>query len=358
MVRSDATGTAMMPDVLLIDWLGRGGIAQLTDTWRVVLESTGLTVRVVSRGAAHLATDRSVEKRIPGLIGAADAHVRLVRAVTADIRRYKPRVVVLQNYWAPMLELPVLAAASRVGARVIVVVHNHRPHEVRAGVKVGLGSLLRRADVVLTHTAFVRDNLGVSGVTVRVVEHPVQLGVHRLEPQVIPELEAAMSGPVAVMFGVLRRTYKGAALLTSLGSESAAWTVVAAGVGAQQVDIADVRHDHFLTDAELRWLVSGASAVLLPYSAATQSGAVVLAQSLGTPPLATAVGGIPEQICDGRSGLLIPANAPSSEWSDRLRCIRTEPEWWTGVGRSSADEAWGRHERAASGFVEAVTDLL
>ncbi len=64
---------------------------------------------------------------------------------------------------------------------------------------------------------------------------------------------------------------------------------------------------------------------LLPYRFATQSGAVVLAQALGSLPVATAAGGIPEQIDDGVTG-------PGSGWWAGCRSLLRPPRArWRGA---------------------------
>ncbi len=103
-----------------------------------------------------------------------------------QIRDHTPEVVVVQNYVAPVLEGPVFAAARDIGARVVIVVHDHRLHTAKAGTRSGLRRELRRADVVVTHTEFVargvREYSGRQDIVV--VPHPVQVGMlhHRRDP--------------------------------------------------------------------------------------------------------------------------------------------------------------------------------
>jgi starch synthase len=44
----------------------------------------------------------------------------------------------------------------------------------------------------------------------------------------------------------------------------------------------------------------------------------MIAQSLGCPPVVSAVGGIPEQVVDGETGVLVHRDADPAEWADAV----------------------------------------
>ena len=78
-------------------------------------------------------------------------------------RRDGPRATPLVRR-CPELRRPatrgaVAPAARDVGARVIVVVHDERPHSIRSGTEIGLRGMLRHADMLVAHTAFVGDTV-------------------------------------------------------------------------------------------------------------------------------------------------------------------------------------------------------
>jgi glycosyltransferase involved in cell wall biosynthesis len=63
--------------------------------------------------------------------------------------------------------------------------------------------------------------------------------------------------------------------------------------------------NRWIEENEIPAFFSQASMVVLPYTSASQSGVLPVAASFGLPVIATRVGGIPEQIDDGRTGLLV-----------------------------------------------------
>ncbi len=63
---------------------------------------------------------------------------------------------------------------------------------------------------------------------------------------------------------------------------------------------------------EVGALMRLASVVVYPYRSSTQSGALQVAYTFGRPVIATAVGGLPEAVEDGRSGFLVPPESPEA----------------------------------------------
>lgn len=336
--------------IVLVDWLGRGGIAQTSEAWAMELESSGHDVIVVTRADRELALNRRLAGEVtnPGALGGrVAAHRRLALLAERTILDRRASVVVVQNYVIPLVESRVFQAAEAVGARLLFVVHDHRLHSLAAGTQVGLRSLLRRADVVVAHSRFVAERLkGADQRAIELIPHPVAVGMVRSRP----EFPAAGAGaPLsAIHFGVLKRSYKGTGLIREIARSGAGgWELTIAGVGAPD-RLAGVRTiPGFLPSARLVEEVSRAQATLLPYRFATQSGAVVLAQALGSVPVSSAVGGIPEQIDDGHTGILLGRRAPASRWIEVLRTLADE-EVRESIGAAALELAWANHRKFAA----------
>lgn len=330
--------------ILLVDWLGRGGIAQVTEAWAIELAAGGLKTVVVTRPGRELGQGTVAVHPVAARRNRFLAHAGLVRATIEVIHEQRPETVVLQNHLIPPLEAAVDRAARQAGSRVVRVVHDHRLHTWRAGTQLGLGKLLRRADLVLAHSHYVGDRVAAQiGRAVEVLPLPIQVGVLAHERGLVaPDLVGA--GPLALHFGVVRREYKGAETIIGLAAAGVnGWRIGVVGIGAPVgPGLATVAG--YVAPGVLAAAVNASAACLLPYRFATQSGAIVLAQALGSVPIATAVGGLVEQIEDGRTGLLLPPDAPLSAWRQALERLSDEPERRT-LAAEAAVHAWEQHRR-------------
>jgi glycosyltransferase involved in cell wall biosynthesis len=260
----------------------------------------------------------------------------------------------VQNYVAPILERPVFSAAREVGARVVVVVHDHRLHTARAGTRAGLDRELRRADVIVAHTRYVAERVAeqCSRDDVLVIPHPVAVGLlrHDAEPS-----DLSGNGRLrAVTFGVLKRSYKGSSVVEALAAEGVAgWSFLAVGVGAAGRSPGMESLPGYASPGRLTSVVGATDATLAPYSHATQSGVVVLAHALGSVPIASAVGGIPEQIDDGVDGFLIAPNSPIAVWRDALERLAHDDER-KAMAVAGEARAWREHEEFSAKVREVV----
>lgn len=87
---------------------------------------------------------------------------------------------------------------------------------------------------------------------------------------------------------------------------------LAPSVEAKISELGIGRNNSFVPDNELKEIVDSHGVMILPYTSATQSGVAAIALGNGLPGIATSVGALPEQIVDGRSGIVVPPRDPKA----------------------------------------------
>jgi glycosyltransferase involved in cell wall biosynthesis len=342
--------------VLIVDWLGRGGIAQTTEAWALELSARGDAVDVVTRPGRELGSGVVDVCAAPHARGKLGAHRAVARAAAARIRDARPDWVVVQNYVVPFLERPVYRAARESGARLAVVVHDHRLHSRAAGTDTGLTRNLAQADVLVAHTRFVADQVCErSGREVVVVPHPVPIGLLR-HARTVPAVldDNCTNDRWCAHFGVLRRRYKGTALVEALAATGVdGWRFAILGADAAPADDGAFRLAGYVEPGVLVGAVGATDATLVPYRMATQSGVVVLAQALGSVPVATHVGGLPEQIDDGVDGVLVAPDADIEKWRGVLDAL-ADDDHRKAMAAAGEERVWANHRS----FVHEIERLL
>lgn len=77
--------------------------------------------------------------------------------------------------------------------------------------------------------------------------------------------------------------------------------------------------NRWVSEEEGAAAVARCGVIVLPYTSATQSGVAAAALANGIPCIATSVGALPEQVLDGRNGLIVPPRDPSALRAAMLR---------------------------------------
>ena len=142
--------------------------------------------------------------------------------------------------------------------------------------------------------------------------------------------------------------YKGVGVLLEavrpLLEEFPDWTLHIAGNGDVTPYQALLDHprirltNRFLTDREVAEFMQRSSIAALPYLSATQSGVIPTAFAFAKPVTATRVGGIPDMVRDGETGLLVPPNDPEALRA-ALKRLMEDPELRSRLGRAGCEFA-------------------
>ena len=112
--------------------------------------------------------------------------------------------------------------------------------------------------------------------------------------------------------------------------------------------------NHFIELDELADLIRGALFTVCPYTDATQSGVVYSSFALNTPVIATNVGGLPEMIDDGETGLIVPPKDVNSLASSILSYL-DNPELLQKMGdniKECAKKGKGSWDKIAKEYTE------
>jgi glycosyltransferase involved in cell wall biosynthesis len=289
------------------------------------------------RLASALAENASVLLLLPE--GLADSYLpqldpRVVLQTFPRIRLREPMAQMRRNRWihrqlrdfrADVLHLQQgsmwfnLSLSSGLPYPVVLTVHDAEPH---VGDKLSqktpyffwkLG--FRKADQIITHSYYVRDmlraRLTIPSRLLHVIPH-LQVGGAVESPHHVPD-----DGKTILFFGRIW-PYKGLDVLINaerwMAAQAQDYKIIIAGEGEDfgryrqmmmNPDRFEVINRH-ISEAEANLLFRRASVVVLPYIEASQSGVIPVAYTYRKPVIASNVGGLPEMVDDGVTGLLVP----------------------------------------------------
>ena len=204
------------------------------------------------------------------------------------------------------LDLIMAYALRRIGVPFVVIVHDADPHP-GDGLPFLMAlqrRLCRMADGVAAFTSHVGDRLGQQGLTgpngtrlIRIFMPPWPFGAPPPRPT---------DGPLRLLFFGRLLPYKGMDLLTealdALGPRDDVVLRVV-GSGPESPDLARLRdrpgvtvENRWVPETELGEVLGWAHALILPYREASQSGVAAAGLAAGCAIIATAVGGLAEQL--------------------------------------------------------------
>jgi glycosyltransferase involved in cell wall biosynthesis len=251
---------------------------------------------------------------------------RLYRKVRADT----PDILILQ-WWVPYWT-PCLTAISRwiklhTNIRILYICHNVVPHDGGGTLDRRLAStVLRQGDVFIVHSEQDRLRLKILLPHATIVKAALPNFAeiseqHETRPAALrAQLRLPEDRPVLLFFGFVR-PYKGLEYLIQalphVLKQLPVHLLVAGEFWSSPefyrryarefgVEEAITFVDQYVPNEEMKPYFDLADVVVLPYVTATQSGIAQLAFGFGKPVITTRVGGLPEVVRDGVTGLIVP----------------------------------------------------
>ncbi len=322
-------------------WPLRGGIAHYTALLCRSLESRGHTVSVLSFRRQYPSF------LFPGKTQKDEGH-EMIRVPSRPIldsinpmtwiqaifwmKSLRPDAVVFK-YWMPFFApcYAVLAFGVRRFLKIpaIFLCDNIVPHEP-SRLDARLTRLaVASPDAFIVQSASVRQDLlrFRPEAVFRESPHPV----YDIFSPPLPKSEARTrlgleESRIILFFGYIR-AYKGLRTLIEampeILRESRVHLVVCGEFYEGRQETVDLIHhlglqhkislfDEFIPNEKVADFFCAADTVVLPYVSATQSGIVQIAYNYDRPVIATAVGGLPEVVLDGKTGYLVPPQDPAS----------------------------------------------
>lgn len=285
-----------------------------------------------------------------------------------EVQKRKPDVI-LFKYWmpffAPSYAIVSLLTKLFTPSAVLAICDNITPHEPRPGDRMLTWLGLRFVDHFIVQSDTVQKDLlcYVPNAHVLKVPHPIYDmfgGEH--DKETARKRLGIQARRVVLFFGYVR-AYKGLDILIQAMADvvrEMEVMLIVAGEFYEDREPYDrqiselgleacVRIvDDYIPNEEVGWYFSAADVVVLPYLSATQSGIVQIAYALDKPVIITDVGGLPEVVLDGKTGLVVPSRDSKRLARAILRFYREglEELLSCGVRAEKRNYSWNRMVRA------------
>ena len=253
-----------------------------------------------------------------------------------ELKTYCPDLVVVR-YWLPFMGPALGSILRRVKknrhTKIVCIADNIIPHEKRPGDTPFTKYFLQPIDAFITMSEKVMLDLRTfTNKPAKQVVHPLydNFGEALSKVEARAHLQIPTHERIILFFGFIRQ-YKGLDLLLEAMSilklhqqQNPTLQIpklLVAGEFYEDRKLYDeliikyqlqdqlILRTEFIADSEVKYYLSAADFVIQPYRNATQSGVTPLAYHFEKPMLVTNVGGLPDLVPHGKSGLVAEPNA-------------------------------------------------
>lgn len=290
------------------------------------------------------------------------ALVDVLRAPLLVRRLARDGVTTLLFDTAHLVNVAIAVVARALGMRLVFTIHDWEPHPGFKATFVRLYNWFaeRNAD------RFVMFSTPDPKPRVRI--HTLPLAGVVDVPQPVPEVpKGTAADPVRWLFFGRIDSYKGVEFLPEISDWLLRWRpgdqLVVAGAG-DHLALSELRRrpnvrllNRFVSEQEVDELFRECSAVLLPYTSATQSGVIPLSYAYRRPVVAFDVGYLGTYIRDGVTGFLVPPGSVSAFCATMQRAVESGLAALGGAC-GSVYEAEYSSRSAAENYAAVVESLL
>jgi glycosyltransferase involved in cell wall biosynthesis len=315
-------------------WPLRGGLADFDERFARELQSLGTEVTIYSYSLQYPAalfpgktqltdTPQPKDLRILSLVNSINP--LNWRNAGHRIRHEMPDILIVR-YWMPFFG-PALGTILRIVAknkhtRILCIADNILPHEKRPGDRAFTNYFIKPVHGFVTMSEEVMTDLKkLTDKPALRLHHPLydNYGEGLSRSEALAQLQLPSEHKYALFFGFIRK-YKGLDLLLEALADKrlavAGIHLIIAGeyygdkdfyeniIAKHNLENRVHRFTDFIPNDEVKLYFSAADCVVLPYRSATQSGITQVAYHFQRGMVATNVGGLPESVEDGVTGVI------------------------------------------------------
>lgn len=261
------------------------------------------------------------------------------------VRRPKAVITLMPHVWTPLLA----PAIKALGIKYIPIVHDAQPHpgDWTAWVTRWLLQDAKQGDTVVTLSRAVAERLVEDEVVKRAQVLPL------FHPDLAFQSRQAVRGresgkPLRLLFFGRVMAYKGLSHLLDAVEQLRRHDVVielglagSGDLGAQQSRLEALGAEiinRWIDEREVTEILDRYDAMACPHVEASQSGVVAAAFGHRMPVVAMPIGGVAEQVVDGKSGVLA-GSVTSTAFAEAIQRLALEPGLYDTLSRHLAENA-------------------